>query len=461
MFVYGLAQIIRFGSSLVMTRLLLPEAFGLMALVWSVIQGLHLLSDLGISANIVQNPRGAEPAFRNTAWTIQIARGFAIAGMAMGLAPLLASFYPEYVGLQALIQGVAVNSVLYGLGSISLDILNRNMAVAKLAFLELGTQILSTVTTVLWAWYHPTPWAIVAGAWVGSFATLVASHTLFGGDRLGWDRRAAKEIFTFGKWVFVSTALMFCVGQADRLIFGVLVPASLLGAYSLGMQVAMLAPDLVMRLLGSVVFPAYCRTVQLGEELQPTFVRYRRPGLLIGGWGLAGVCGGGDAAISFLYHSNYSNAGWILQWLALGAWFGQVLQGSYSSALIALGLPRLSSLSSLVKLLGMLVLIPVGFHLGGFPGAVIGYTLSDVLRYGIAVWVSRVAGVGALWSDLRLTAWLATTAFAAWGLVDVMRFWGFQPWLQCAGVFVVVTALWLPLLLPMWREIRAMFTRRT
>ena len=57
---------------------MLPEAFGIMALVNVLIQGLTMFSDVGIEPAIVQHRRGDEPRFYNTAWTVQILRGFVL-----------------------------------------------------------------------------------------------------------------------------------------------------------------------------------------------------------------------------------------------------------------------------------------------------------------------------------------------------------------------------------------------
>jgi O-antigen/teichoic acid export membrane protein len=55
---YGLAQAIRLGSNLFMTRVLTPDLFGLMAIAMMVIVGLALLSDVGLKQSIIQRKRG-------------------------------------------------------------------------------------------------------------------------------------------------------------------------------------------------------------------------------------------------------------------------------------------------------------------------------------------------------------------------------------------------------------------
>src|SRR5258705_1820423 len=83
---FALSQAIRFGANLVMTRLLVPEMFGVMAIATMLMYGLALFSDVGLRLSVVQSRRGREAAFLDTAWTMQIARGFVIWAAALAVA---------------------------------------------------------------------------------------------------------------------------------------------------------------------------------------------------------------------------------------------------------------------------------------------------------------------------------------------------------------------------------------
>lgn len=87
---FGICQIIRLGGNLLMTRLLAPEMFGIMAVATVVMSTLAVFSDLGIKQSIIQNRRGGERAFLNTIWTIQILRGVQLTLTALGVAGLVA-----------------------------------------------------------------------------------------------------------------------------------------------------------------------------------------------------------------------------------------------------------------------------------------------------------------------------------------------------------------------------------
>src|SRR6267143_5646843 len=72
---YALSQLLRLGSSLVMTRLLVPEMFGVMAIASMMTMILWMLSDIGLTQNVVQSRRGDDPEFLDTVWVVQIVRG--------------------------------------------------------------------------------------------------------------------------------------------------------------------------------------------------------------------------------------------------------------------------------------------------------------------------------------------------------------------------------------------------
>src|SRR6056297_894581 len=94
-FKFGGANFLRLGSNLILTRILFPEAFGLMALVAVFLTGLKMFSDFGLNASIIRSARGDDPIFLQTAWTVQILRGIMLWLISVMLAGPVAAFYEE------------------------------------------------------------------------------------------------------------------------------------------------------------------------------------------------------------------------------------------------------------------------------------------------------------------------------------------------------------------------------
>src|SRR5688572_11577256 len=136
------SRAIRLGSNLVLTRLLAPEMFGLMNVVTVINQGLATFSEVGILPSIVQNRRGDDPAFLNTAWTVQVIRGFLLCFAACLLAWPVARFYSE-PQLLPLLMVSGTTAMLAGFASTSLATLNRHMALGKRTVLEQSSYFVS------------------------------------------------------------------------------------------------------------------------------------------------------------------------------------------------------------------------------------------------------------------------------------------------------------------------------
>src|SRR3954453_15744408 len=94
---YGVVQLLRLLNNVILARLLRSSILGLMALVNSIRTGVELLSDVGIMQNIISSPRGEDPLFYDTAWTLQAIRGLILATLCMLLAVPIARFfnYPQ------------------------------------------------------------------------------------------------------------------------------------------------------------------------------------------------------------------------------------------------------------------------------------------------------------------------------------------------------------------------------
>jgi O-antigen/teichoic acid export membrane protein len=464
---YGGAQVLRLISNLILTRLLAREVFGLMALVTVFQTGLVLFSDIGIRPSIVQNERGDDPPFINTAWTIQVGRGGILWLIAVLLAVPFAGFYDEPM-LSSIIPLTGIGLVLNGLDSTKLFTMHRHLAMGRVTIIEIASQVATLIATIAYALVSPTVWAVVFGGNLGFVLKMLLSHVALPGvsNRLFWEKKAAQDLFRFGRWIFLSTLLTFLSTQTDRAIFGKLIPLAMLGVYSIGSMMATVPSVALGNLAQTVTLPLYSRVFHQGEDVQPVFIKARRMMLLLGGWAVALLVSGGPSIIHTLYSAAYFEAGWIVSVLAIGAWFS-LLEATNSAAILAKGRAGWNSASSVGKIVGMAVLIPVGFSFGDFTGAVMGYAASDLLKLLVSSIATRSVGLRATKQDLGYTALIALSAGAAMGavrflpasivegvasslhgIVGLLEVGRAAAMVELLVVSVVVTLFWLPLAWP-------------
>lgn len=382
-FGYGTSQILRLGSNLILTRLLIPELFGLMALVNVFIVGLNLFSDIGIIPSIIQNKRGDDPVFLNTAWTIQAIRGFGLWICCLLIAFPVAQFYEE-PRLQWLIPIVGLNSIVSGFNSTSIATLNRHMEVGKIIRFEMGTQIVSLAILITWAWLSPTIWALVGGSLISAIVELFWSHLLNFkiSNRFVWDKEVIKEISSFGRWIFLSTAMTFLATQIDRLILGKLFSLEMLSFYIIAFTLADVPRQVVGKVSSQVMYPLIAKYASLPRRILRDKIVKQRWLILIG----QSVCltimvSFGDLLITTLYDARYEQATWILPILAVGLW-PLMLSLTSDKALFAIGNPNYVAFGNMAKFVYMLICLPLGFSLNGVLGATVVIALNDLPFYG-------------------------------------------------------------------------------
>ena len=63
MFGFGANHVLRLGFNLIVTRLLYPDLFGLMSLVFTIVMGLTFFSDVGVAPAVIRDPRGDDRGF--------------------------------------------------------------------------------------------------------------------------------------------------------------------------------------------------------------------------------------------------------------------------------------------------------------------------------------------------------------------------------------------------------------
>ena len=80
------SQALRLISNLILTRLLLPEAFGLVAAVNTLYFALVMFSDLGVWQSVVKSERGTQAGFLGTAWSVQLLRGALLCAVVLMIA---------------------------------------------------------------------------------------------------------------------------------------------------------------------------------------------------------------------------------------------------------------------------------------------------------------------------------------------------------------------------------------
>jgi len=384
------SQAMRLGGNLVMTRLLMPEMFGIMVISTTVAVILGLLSDIGLRQNIIQSKRGDDPVFLNTAWTVQILRGFVLCVLSLLVAGLvwlaqIFSLWPAdstYAApeLPLVLAVTSVSAVIYGFQSTKVAVAFRTFQQRKVVLTELYAQGAGLLVMFGVGYLTGSIWSLVASSLVSAVVTIILGHTWLHGpsNRLQWDQSALKELVAFGRWIMLSSAVGVLAMQGDRIWFGGSMSAAELGIYSIAILLLGAIELGTLRLVSAVALPAFSEAVRSDDagQLLKLYYRFR----LVVDLALLFICGflwtASPLIIGWLYDARYDGAGRMLAILSLS--FFTLRFSLAHQAWIALGLTKYQAVDNLIRFVSLCVLLPLLLSIGGTSYAIWGVALHSL-----------------------------------------------------------------------------------
>ena len=411
------SQVLRFVSNLILSRLLFPEAFGIMAVALAVLAGLEMFSDLGVGPSIIRN-REPTGSFLDTLWSLQVVRGWSQFAISVIIAYPMARWYGQPV-LAYLVPAIGLISIVRGYAHTSQFTLNRELKLRELFVLEFRSQIVGILVSIIAAYEMRSVWSLVFGSYAGTLTRTIQTYWLADGPRHRWcwDRDVLKEVSGFSRWVLLSTILSFITNQGNSLILGSFASLSFVGLYSIASAIAGIAV-MVIELLGDkVLFPLYGN---VGRETTPLLkrrivkIRLALMGVILPPlWVMTCF---GDWIVRLLWDPRYYGAGPMVQILCGGSLF---LAFGVGPLYLARGEAWVSFGCGAIRAAVLLPALAIGGYWFGSIGLICGIAITRVIEYPLEVWIQRRYDVWVPWVDavaLGSSVLFVTFCF-------LMRFW--------------------------------------
>ena len=398
------SQALRLFSNLVLTRLLVLEAFGLVAAVNTLYFALVMFSDLGVWQSVVKSERGQQARFLGTAWTVQMVRGTLLccvvlliaAGFKWGDAQGYFSKGTVYADprLALMIAVFGVCALLQGLESMKLASAQRELQVAYLSRLEVASQLIATTITLGLALATHSVWSLLAGTLAASAARTALSHLYLPGTnaRPCWDRDCAQEIIGFGKWIFLSSIIGFLAAHGEKLILGATLTTASFGIFSIASTLMMAIMGVYGALNAHIIFSALSESLRTSEKATlQVYGRVQQLADVFLGVMAGGIFMSGQWVVQLFYDSRYQDAGWMFQWLGLSllAVRHQVVE----QLMFAKGSPQWVTASNLLRALSLLLLVPAAYAWAGEKAAVAAVVASQFVSWPVALWFKSRHGL--------------------------------------------------------------------
>ena len=375
-----LEQVLRFARNIVLARLLVPEAFGTMAIVLSIASAVETFTEVGVREAIVQNPRGREGSLMNSAFWIAFSRTLCLYLFLFLTAPLVGRFYTNSQ-LVPLIRVAALSLLFTGLTSPGAYIAMKDMRFKRWAAIMHGGGMGGVLVTILLAMLTHDVWALALGYVAENAFRCSLSHLICPFvPTLKIDRDGARQLWAFSKRAIGLPFFNFIFIRSDVFVIGKVFSASTLGLYSLAISLAQVPAGFVMNLLGQLLMPTFSEVQQNNRKVNDLLLQVTSLLACLGLPIVAFVALSAHDLLAILYGSNYAAMAPALLVTAFTVLLN-VLNGQITTVFYARGLPNLHRRCVVIMAILMAILIYPSIRLVGIVGAPIAALVAVAVGY--------------------------------------------------------------------------------
>lgn len=313
-------QGVQFIVAIILARLLTPEEFGTIALLYLFTGIASVFIDGGFSSALVQK-QDATHADESTVFWINLAMGILSALALWGIAPWIADFfgYPILVPLTGLL---ALSLALNSLGSIHLALFSKRLDFKKPMMVSAAAAIVSGATAITMALNDFGVWAL---AWQTLVSSLVSTLLLWAVSRwrptMVFSVDSARGMFRFGSYLMLSSLLDIAYNRIYSLLIGKFYGVRELAFYNRADNTKQIPVDVLSSALSRVAFPAFSAAAHDPDKLRRGVQSSVRVLMLVNLPTMFGLMATAENVIVVLFGEAWRPAAPILQVLTIAGIF--------------------------------------------------------------------------------------------------------------------------------------------
>jgi lipopolysaccharide exporter len=278
-------------STIILARLLVPQDFGLVAMATAIIAFLELLQAFGFDSALIQNQDAERPDY-DTVWTLKLGLGAIIALLMLLLAHPAALYYNE-PRVTPVLMVLAISALAGGAENVGVVDFRKKLQFNREFWFLSARKVASFVLTLSLAIAYRSYWALVAGMVFGRVFSTALSY-MVNEYRPRLSLAAFDRVFSFSKWMLTHNFIMFFQQRAASLVLGRFGGPTVLGAFSIGQEIANIPASELIAPINRAVFPGYAKLSHDLRALANGFLKVMSIVALItlpGAIGIAAVAG--------------------------------------------------------------------------------------------------------------------------------------------------------------------------
>ncbi len=261
------AQSVKLLVEILLARLLVPEDYGIIAMVTVFISILNVFVDSGLGSSLIQKKNADQLDFSTVFW-FNLVWCTALYALLYVFAPVIGDFYKQQE-LVPVIRVLGLQIIISGVKNVQQSYVSRTMQFKRFFFATLGGTLGAAVIGIWMAYSGYGVWALVVQQLFNvTVGTIILWFTVRWRPKLQFSFSRLGELFSFGWKLLLSRLIDKVYGDLRQLIIGRLYTAADLAQYNRGKQIPYLFISNVNKSIDSVLFPTMSKEQDATEKVK-------------------------------------------------------------------------------------------------------------------------------------------------------------------------------------------------
>ncbi len=432
------AQFIRiallFLSIIVLSRILTPEDFGLIACLTPIIAFITLLQDLGLQQAVIQKDKISDEQINKVFWVLSAVGLFFAISLCI-LSPAIAWFYHD----ERLIWLTILTSIplaITSMASLPISLLNRSMKFNNIALIDIAANTLGFIATVTGALLGMSYWSLLLTPFFLAFTTLIGALWISKWKPSKPQFKLDKDIFHFGANLTGSNIINFFARNIDNILIGRYDSIQSLGYYERAYKLLMFPLSSINAPISKVIIPILSNVQSDKERVRRIYLRVTGILTLIIVPGMAALVMVPDEIILLLFGDKWLAVSPIFFWLGLAGLI-QPLSNSTSWVFISQGLTKEMLKWVLFASSTTIIAIIAGLNWGVI-GVAMAYAINEyIIRLPAFFWyMGKISPIKSM-DFIKIQIPLLIAAIISFTIVQYV----FKVILELEGINIIVVAI--------------------
>ena len=256
-----LAEVVHFVISVILARLLMPDDYGIIALVTVFTVFCDKLIICGFATSLIQKKDADDIDFSSVLY-FSLAAAVVLYSLLFFCAPLIADFYDKFDRnlLISVIRIAGLSLFIVAFNSVQHAYVSKNMLFRRNFWSVLGAIVLSGGVGIAMAYHGFGVWALVAQNMIKTFVGMMILYlTVRWRPKRVFSISRLKELFAFGWKIFVASIIKVIYNDLRSLVIGKVYTPADLAFYNRGQTLPQLVDSNITGTIDAVLFPAYSK----------------------------------------------------------------------------------------------------------------------------------------------------------------------------------------------------------